>query len=104
MSIEIDAMHRDLDRWCAGAPYESGTADLDGCVPTSRPSLWRRIRCRLGWCTTLVIVDHARHRSLASEPARCIDCGRAHLWVTPERLKRARAERCRRAGLYWMID
>lgn len=68
---------------------------------SDRPSIWRRVRCKIGWCATLVVIDK---RSVASEPARCIDCGRAHIWVSPERLQRASAERCRRAGMYWMID
>lgn len=68
---------------------------------TTRPALWRRILCRLGYCRTLVVIDK---RSIAMEPARCIDCGRAHTWVTPERLRTASDERCRRDGLYWMMD
>jgi hypothetical protein len=70
-------------------------------APPPRPPLWSRVLCRIGLCRTLVVIDR---RSVATEPARCIDCGRAHAWVTPQRLRRASAERARRAGLAWMTE
>ena len=101
MSESLDQLQRTLDVWAKQNPSEAEFADLDGCEPPKRPSLWRRVLCRFGLCRTLVVIDR---RSLTAEPARCIDCGRAHAWLTPERLRMASNERSRRAGLYWMED
>ncbi|MBK8211851.1 MAG: hypothetical protein IPK78_19835 [Rhodospirillales bacterium] len=66
-----------------------------------RGALLDRLLCLTGKCRRLVVIDtHSR----ASDPLRCIRCGRAHGWIDPAEMAGFRARTAWMGRGWWIED